>query len=220
MIEAVIFDMDGLLIDSEPYWREAEAKVFGGLSIAPTEEEFERMMGNQIGEVIRHWHKLHPWENPSLAEVELMILDEVARLVKTQSTLMPGAEETIRFLTGKNLPVALASSSPLRLIMDLVTHFGIGGSFNVIRSAEHERYGKPHPAVFLTTAEALHTDPAHCLVFEDSFNGLIAAKAAKMKSVVVPAGLAFGQTRFDIADLKLPSLLEFGEEQFDWLNGR
>jgi mannitol-1-/sugar-/sorbitol-6-/2-deoxyglucose-6-phosphatase len=218
MIEAVIFDMDGLLIDSEPYWREAEAKVFGGLSIAPTEEQFERMMGNQIGEVIRHWHNLHPWENPSLAEVEILILDEVARLVKTQSKLMPGAEETIRFFINKKLPVALASSSPLRLIMDLVSHFGIGGLFNVIRSAEHEKYGKPHPAVFLTTAEALHTDPSRCLVFEDSFNGLIAAKAAKMKSVVVPAGLAFGQPRFDIADLKLPSLLGFGEEQFIMLN--
>ncbi|HLG03309.1 MAG TPA: hexitol phosphatase HxpB [Bacteroidia bacterium] len=212
MIEAAIFDMDGLLIDSEPYWRQAESKIFGKLCVAPSEEEFERMMGNQIGEVIRHWHNLHPWESPALPEVEKMILGEVAHLVKINSQLMPGAEKVIRFFKDQKIPIALASSSPLQLILELVSFYGIGGYFNVIKSAEHERYGKPHPAVFISTAEALHTEPARCLVFEDSFNGVLAAKSAKMKCIAVPAANHFKQTRFDIADFKLRSLVDFSSD--------
>jgi mannitol-1-/sugar-/sorbitol-6-/2-deoxyglucose-6-phosphatase len=218
MIEAAIFDMDGLLVDSEPYWRQAERTIFGKLCIAPSEEDFERMMGNQIGEVIRHWHNLHPWETPGLAEVEENILDEVAALVKLHGKLLPGVEHAIEFFRDKKIPVALASSSPLRLIMNLVSYFGIGGKFNVIRSAENEKYGKPHPAVFLSTAEAMHCEPQHCLVFEDSFNGIVAAKAAKMKCVAVPAANHYDQTRFDIADLKLKSLNDFSEAHWKLLN--
>jgi mannitol-1-/sugar-/sorbitol-6-/2-deoxyglucose-6-phosphatase len=101
--------------------------------------------------------------------------------------------------------------------MNLVSHFGIGGMFNVIRSSEHEKYGKTHPAVFLTTAEALHTAPVNCLVFEDSFNGLIAAKAARMKCVAVPAENHFLNPKFDIADLKLRSLEQFNDARWEEL---
>lgn len=208
MIKAVIFDMDGLLVDSEPWWRVAERNVFGRLSISPTEEDFEKMMGNRIQEVIANWYARHPWEDYDVAKTQNAIVDEVQRLVTGNAQLMPGVTETLEYFGGKNLPIALASSSPLRLINAIVDHYGIRKHFKVIRSAENEKQGKPHPAVFLSTAKELNVLPADCLVFEDSYNGLLAAKAAGMKCVVVPAPEHHAQERFDKADWKWKSLLE------------
>ena len=219
MIEAVIFDMDGLLVDSEPWWRVAEGNVFGRLSQCPTEEDFERMMGNRVQEVIRQWHERYPWENFSEETTMSEIITEVSGLVTGNAQLLPGVKETLQFFAERNLPIALASSSPLQLIRLLMTHYGIYDAFSVVCSAEHESHGKPHPAVFLSAARHLGVDPTRCLVFEDSFNGLIAAKAARMKCVVVPMASHFEQTRFDCADLKLKSLLEFSEAYWKQLNG-
>ena len=99
MIAAVIFDMDGLLVDSEPYWRIAETKIFGNLSVAPTEADFEKMMGRQINEVIEYWYQIHPWENYSLAHTQKQILSEVEKLVIENSVLLPGVLEIISFLS-------------------------------------------------------------------------------------------------------------------------
>ncbi|TND05554.1 MAG: haloacid dehalogenase superfamily protein [Bacteroidetes bacterium] len=211
MIQAVIFDMDGLLVDSEPWWRVAETNVFGQLSRAPGEADFERMMGNRIQEVIKQWYQRHPWENADFETVQDRIIGEVDRLVKENTGLLPGVGNCIRFFEERKIPVALASSSPYRLIESLMRHYGLYDRFSLVCSAENEPFGKPHPAVFLTAAHNMQTDPLHTLVFEDSFNGVIAAKAARMKCVAVPAAEAQGQTRFDAADLKLRSLEDWDE---------
>jgi sugar-phosphatase len=99
------------------------------------------------------------------------------------------------------------------LIDAVVDKFGIRNYFEILQSAESERYGKPHPGVFLTAAERLGVEPTACLVFEDSLAGLIAGKAARMKVVAVPAPHDVGQPGFAIADLKLRSLRQFGAEE-------
>lgn len=219
MIEAVIYDMDGLLVDSEPWWRVAETNVFGKLSVAPSEADFERMMGNRIQEVIQQWYDKHPWPDFSIEKTQNEIVDEVARLVIANATLLPGVVESLQFFIDKKITIALASSSPLRLIRQLMTHYGIYDAFSVVCSAEYESFGKPHPAVFLSAARHLGTDPLRCLVFEDSFNGVIAAKAARMKCIAVPAKEHAAQTRFQCADLVLNSLEEFGEDVWGKVNG-
>lgn len=211
--------MDGLIVDSEPWWRVAESNVFGRLSRSPSEADFELMMGRQIKEVILHWHAVAPWENFSLEETQKEILAEVARLVKENAQLLPGVIDTLEFFKKKDLAIGLASSSPLHLIRDLMQHYGLLNRFSVICSAEFESHGKPHPAVFIKAAQELGVDAHHCLVLEDSFNGLISAKAARMKCIVVPEKNSFSQSRFDIADLKLSSLTEFSEEKWNLLNG-
>jgi HAD superfamily hydrolase (TIGR01509 family) len=218
MIAAAIYDMDGLIVDSEPWWRVAESNVFGRLSRSPSEADFEMMMGRQIKEVIHHWYSIAPWENFSLEETQKEILSEVARLVKENAQLLPGVIESLQFFKKKDLALALASSSPLHLIRDLMQHYGLLNHFKVICSAEFESHGKPHPAVFIKAAQELGIDPQHCLVLEDSFNGLISAKAARMKCIAVPEKKSFHQTRFDIADLKLSSLAEFSEKDWEILN--
>lgn len=218
MVQAVIFDMDGLLIDSEPHWREAEKAVFAPLGLHLTDQQCMQTMGLRIDEVVRHWHQRHPWPSPSLAEVEEDIVQQVQNLIEASGTAMEGVADTLAFFREKGIRLGLASSSKLRLINCVLDKLGIREAFAVVHSAEFEDYGKPHPAIFLTAAQMLQTDPTACLVFEDSFNGLIAAKAARMKTVAVPEGEAFLQTRFDIADLKLRSLREFTPAHFDQLN--
>lgn len=211
MIEAVIFDMDGLLVDSEPLWRVAETNVFGHLSVAPTEVDFEKMMGNRIQEVIARWYTKHPWDDFSIEKTQKEIVEEVGRLVVTTAELMPGVVNVFDQLRMENseLKMALASSSPLSLIEQITKHFGIYDHFDVVCSAEFEKQGKPAPDVFLTAARLLATDADNCLVFEDSYNGVLAAKNAGMKCVAVPAKEYFNDPRFDIADVKLRSLLDF-----------
>ncbi len=204
--------MDGLLVDSEPWWREAETNVFGSLSKAPDPADFEEMMGNRIEEVIARWRVKHPWQGMSDEAVKVAIVDEVQRLVTTHAQLMPGVRELLEWLHAKKLPVALASSSPLRLIRGLMQFYGIYHYFHVVCSAEVEEYGKPHPAVFITAARHLGVAAHEILVFEDSFNGVIAAKAARMKCVAVPAPEHASQNRFAAADLVLPSLTRMDEQ--------
>ncbi len=209
-IRAAIFDMDGLLIDSEPWWRVAERSVFGRLSVAPSEEDFEKMMGNRIQEVISNWYAKHPWANYNLEETQNAIVDEVQRLVTTNAELMPGVIEALEYFKTKQLPTALASSSPLRLINALITFYKIDHYFTIVRSAEFEQRGKPHPDVFLTTAKALNVSPENCLVFEDSYNGVLAAKAAGMKCVAIPVAEHAAQERFKVADEVWGSLAQIG----------
>jgi sugar-phosphatase len=200
MLKAVIFDMDGLLVDSEPWWRVAETNVFGRLSVAPNEEDFEKMMGNRIQEVIAAWHAKHPWENFNAEETMNEIVNEVGNLVVEHAQLMPGVNETLQFLQERKIRTALASSSPMRLIRKITDGYGISSYFEQLHSAETEQRGKPHPDVFLTAAKSMNVDPLNCIVLEDSYNGVLAAKAASMKCIAVPAKEHFEQERFSIAD--------------------
>ena len=218
MIEAVIYDMDGVLLDSEPLWHEAEIKIFAAVGLNLTVAMCLETTGTAVDEMIALRFRRHPWEGKTQKEVRHEIIDAVELLIQERGELLPGVKDSIAYFQQKNLPLALASSSPMQLIDASLKKFAIRHSFRIIHSAEHEDYGKPHPAVFLSTARRLHIDPMHCLVIEDSVNGLIAAKAAKMKTIAVPAAQQFDDERFSIADVKLHSLAEFSEEHWLKLN--
>jgi sugar-phosphatase len=217
MLEAAIFDMDGLLVDSEPLWRRAEQQVFPRVGLHLTDEMCSQTTGVRLDEVVRLWYGRQPWSGPTVDEIEAQITATVCDLVAAEARPMEGVAEILAFFRQRGYHIALASSSSSRLIQVVVDRFGLGSYFDLLQSAEAEPYGKPHPGVFLAAARGLGVEPTRCLVFEDSFTGLIAAKAARMKAVVIPAPHDFGQSRFDIADLKLRSLLDFGEEHLTCL---
>lgn len=208
-MEAVIFDMDGLLIDSEPFWQQGEISVFSKVGIDLNETMCLQTIGLRLDEAVKHWYQFKPWDSRSLQDVEQEILDEVSSLILQKGQAMEGVYEVLELFKVNNIKIGLASSSPSHLIDAVVKKLEIDGYFDALVSAEHEKYGKPHPAVFLSAAEQLEVSPTNCLVFEDSFNGLIAAKAARMKAVVIPQPEEFDQQRFSIADIKLRSLREF-----------
>jgi len=218
MIDAVIFDMDGVLLNSEPFWQEAEIDIFATVGIHLTRTQCIETTGLPVNDVVAYRYNQNPWKQKSLEQVSNEILTGVELRVRGRAVLLDGVMGVLEFFNNRRIPTALASSSAMRLINTVLNKFSMENTFRVIHSAEQEEYGKPHPAVFLTTAKHLGIPPVHCLVIEDSFNGLIAAKAARMKTVVVPMAEQWNEARFDIADSKLKSLTEFSEQQWNCLN--
>jgi beta-phosphoglucomutase-like phosphatase (HAD superfamily) len=212
---ASIFDMDGLLIDSEILWHQAEIEILGDLGVPLAADGCRNTKGMFVGEVTEFWHEQYPWASPSPAEVAVTIVDRVIALVLAKGDLKPGAEHAIAMCVERELPMAVASSSQYRLIVAALDHFGLRQHFALIHSAEDEEYGKPHPAVFLTAASKLGADPRRCLVWEDAPAGVLAAKAASMACVAVPEQGEEGQAAFGLADLVLGSLLEMDEARWD-----
>jgi HAD superfamily hydrolase (TIGR01509 family) len=218
MISAVIFDLDGIIIESEPLWKEVEKKVFAGIGLNLTTEMCRRTVGLDTNDTIKFWYTERPWNGKSIEQLYGEIIQEMRDTMQEKVELKEGFLITLQMIKRKSIPVAVATSSPRVLIETALNKFNILGEFDVLNSSEKEEYGKPHPGVYLTTAQKLQTDPRNCLAFEDSFNGAIAAKAARMKVVTVPDPADFNDRRFDFSDLKLSSLLEFTEEKFDLLN--
>ena len=210
-IEGLIFDMDGLLIDSEPLWLRAEQLVFATVGINLTEEMCRDTTGVRIDEVVRLRHAEKPWANKALAQVAAEILTEVQRLATSEGEALPGVREVLAACARSKLKIALASSSPLRMIEAVISHLGLSQYFSVLCSAADEEHGKPHPAVYLTTAARMGLAPESCLAFEDSIPGVLAARAAGMRVVAVPDRHQFNREEFAVADIKLASLAEFPE---------
>lgn len=185
-IQAVVFDMDGVLLDSEPLWRAVEREVFGRLGIEVTEEDLMRTMGVRVADVVEGWHRRHPWGGPTPGEIAEEIVDRVAETIEREGQLNEGSVDAIDHLRGLGLPLALASSSPMRLIRAVLSMGGLEGRFDVVVTAEEEERGKPDPAVYLTAARRLGVSPERCLAIEDSLAGIEAAKAAGMVCIALP----------------------------------
>jgi len=207
-MRALIFDMDGVLVDSEPLWRLAERQVFAEVGLELTDADCERTMGMRTDEVIEHWFRLSPWEGATLAEVEAQLQGRMRELIAEQATAMPGVEESIAMARAQGLALGLATSSAPPLIEAVLTTLGLGDVFEITHSAIEEEMGKPHPAVFLTTARLLGFEPAECVAIEDSMAGVRSGIAAGMRVIAVPPPHLFDDAGYDAADIKLHSLKE------------
>jgi len=218
MIKAIIFDFDGIIIDSEPLWVEAEMRIFKSVGVELTPEMCRQTTGLSTPNTLQYWYNIHHWTGKSVFQLYKEIMEAMQILIFEKADLKEGYLDVLQFFVEKNLPIAVASSSPLKLITTALKKFHLFDFFKIISSAENEEYGKPHPALYLGAARKLGVDPVNCLAFEDSFNGAIAAKAARMKLVTVPDIHDFTSTRFDFADLKLASLKDFKAKVFDQLD--
>lgn len=212
MINAVIFDMDGLLIDSEPYWRQAELTAFRTVGVELSDEDMDYTMGRRIDEVVAHWYHERPWAGKSQRDIQALIVDKVIELIRAEGQLLPGVLKSLELLKRMELPMAVASSSADEIINAVVDTFNIRHYFDYIYSAEHETHGKPHPGVYISAANLLGVPPHRCLAIEDSPSGVLSAKAAKMLCVVVPETENKHHRYVQIADAIIDSLEEFDEE--------
>lgn len=213
-ILAVILDMDGILIDSERHWQLTERAIFAELGVDLSDDLLVETRGLRTEEMVAHWSARFSLDG---RDPEALMADYDQRMVekmKKQVPLMEGARELIHLFSELGLPLALATCSTEEHIDAVMEKHGLRDSFDLLVSAAVNMPGKPHPEVFLQTASLLKVDPTRCLVFEDSFNGLVAAKAARMKVVAMPDPLEYEQERFGAADLKIRSLKEFTIETF------
>ena len=206
--DAVIYDMDGVLTDSEPLWKIAMLEVFQGVGCSLTKEDFQKTVGLRIDEVIKYWYAVAPWKNSSPEEVEKAIIDKMVELLKAQATPLPGVLASLHYFAQQGKKIGLATSSYNILIYTILDTLSVRSYFNAVHSAEDEAFGKPHPAVYLSAAASLGCAPQRCLVIEDSLNGIISGKAARMKVVCVPEKTHHPEPKLILADLILDNLNE------------
>lgn len=218
MIQAVIFDMDGVIIDSEPLWRRGEIEIFKSVGVQLTDEMCRQTVGLRLDEAVKHWHNIFHWKNKTFKQLEDEIINKLIEFINEESVPVNGVNEVLEMLRNKNIRTALASSSAIKIIETVLNKFKLKDKFAVINSAEQMRYGKPHPEIYLDTANKLGINPQNCLAIEDSFNGLLSAKSSRMKAVVIPEEHNKNDKRFAIADVQLNSLVDFNETIFNQLN--
>jgi len=211
-MRAVIFDMDGLLIDSEPLWRRAEREVFAEVGLHLTDADCERTTGLRTDDLVGFWFDLFPWSGPSQESVGAAINARAVELVEQHGVAMPGAVEAVEAARAAGFAVGLATSSFDELIVTVIRKIGLRDAFEVTASGTDEKAGKPDPAVYLTAARKLGVDPRLCVAVEDSTVGVRAARAAAMRVIAVPAPHHFHLPGFGDADVKLRSLEEFSVE--------
>jgi mannitol-1-/sugar-/sorbitol-6-/2-deoxyglucose-6-phosphatase len=211
LLNTVIFDMDGLLIDSEPLWNEAATEIFKGYDIHLTPQQYATTTGMRTKEFINWWFSYFKIAVKDNCIVEKEIIDKVIELVVKKGRPMPGLAHIFNFFIDRNFKLGLASSSPADLIDVVVSQLQVRDHLHAISSAAKLKYGKPHPEVYLNCAAELGSAPMECICFEDSFPGMIAVKAAGMKCVVVPDAERNKDPRWSAADLKISSLQNFNE---------
>ncbi|UMB61215.1 hexitol phosphatase HxpB [Lutibacter sp. A80] len=201
-----IFDMDGVIIDSEPLWRQAQIETLLKYNITISISDcIKYTMGKRIEEVALIWCRLHKLTiNPKILETSIINL--VINLIQTKGEAKKGLYTLLDFLAANNYNIALATSSSLPVINAVFNRLSIAKYFKVVCSADNEVYGKPHPAIYINTAKKLGVNIANCFVLEDSITGLIAAKAASMHTFVIPENNL--DPRFSLADHLFSSMLE------------
>lgn len=219
-MKAVIFDMDGLLIDSEPFWQSAEREVFGSLGIEVTEVHSSVTSRMTTREVTEYWFRFKPWKGISIPDIEMKVIKEVGELIGLHGKIMPGVMETLVYFRQAGYKIGLATNAPAVLIPKVLKKLNIESCFDAVLSAESVTKGKPAPDIYIQMASNLSVDAAQCIVFEDSKSGMAAALAAGMTVVAVPAGNQYDHAEFDAAHLKIGSLIDLTADQVQDLNHR
>jgi sugar-phosphatase len=210
-LNTVIFDMDGLLIDSEPLWKLAADELFLDYGKQLTTRQYAVTTGLRTKEFLEYWFRHFNLPGDELYDAEKKIVTTVTDLVKQKGKPMPGVSHIFDFFQEHRFKIGLATSSAPGLINVVIDLLGIRPHLQAISSADDLAYGKPHPEVYLNCADKLEVQPAQCICFEDSFNGMIAVKAAKMKCIMVPSLHDHKNPAWEAADLKISTLNNFNE---------
>ncbi len=202
-----MFDLDGVLIDSEPVWEQVRRRVVaehGGHWDADTQD---RLMGMSTGEWSRYLSAELGVRLPA-PEVADAVIEAMAARYREHLPLLPGAVDSVRRMAGR-WPLGLASSSPRSLIDTVLDAASLRSSFAAVMSTEEVAHGKPAPDIYLAVAGRLGKPPATCAAVEDSSNGLRAAAAAGLAVIAVPhPKYPPAPDALDAARLVLPSLEE------------
>jgi HAD superfamily hydrolase (TIGR01509 family) len=184
VIEAVVFDLDGVLVDSEEIWDEARRQLVAERGGRWHERAQRDMMGMSSREWARYMHE-ELGVRESSEEISEAVVRRLEALYRERLPLIPGAVEAVRRI-GARWPLGVASSSN-RPLIDLVLELsGLAPHFRATVSSEEVEQGKPAPDVYLEAARRLGCDPARCAAIEDSENGIRSAAAAGMRVVAIP----------------------------------
>ena len=205
MIDAVVFDLDGVIIDSEDVWDDVRQQLAEERGGRWREEASRDMMGMSSPEWSRYMHDVIGLrESPE--EINAEVVRRMEEIYRTSLPLIPGAAEAVERLAAR-WPLGLASSSNRELIDFVLDVSGLGRLFQATVSSEEVPRGKPAPDVFLEAARRLAVSPERCAAVEDSENGIRSAKAAGMRTIAIPnPGFPPAQDALAEADVVLDSV--------------
>ncbi|MFI7706615.1 HAD family hydrolase [Nonomuraea sp. NPDC049480] len=178
-----MFDLDGVLVDSEPVWEEVRRAFVAGHGGTWQPDTQSRLMGMSTAEWAAYLHELGV--RPAPGQIARGVVDQMAARYRDDVPLMPGAVEAVRRLSG-HLTLGLASSSPRRLIDVVLDAAELKECFAATVSTEEVERGKPAPDGYLEAARRMELDPRGCVAVEDSSNGLRSAHAAGMRVIAIP----------------------------------
>ena len=207
-IKAVIFDMDGVLIDSEPLWRMAMIKGFTDIGIPFTDEDCKKTTGLRFIEVVEFWFDYYKITTVSTTDFENNVTNNLIDLIFTNGKEMAGVLDILTYLKQQSIKIGLATSSSEKLMHSVLQKLVINPYFNSTVSAQFLQYGKPHPEVYLLCAKQLQIKPANCLVIEDSVNGIIAGKAAQMLVLGLVYEENMNNLKFNVADFTCKNMID------------
>lgn len=205
-LRAIVFDLDGVLVETEVWWDEVRAEFAAGLGKPWTEADREMIMGTNTAEWRAIMRRILGLDMPE-AEIERLVVGGMLeRYEKRGAPEIDGAVDVVRGLAGR-YSLAVASSAPPVLIEAALADLGIRALISTVASSDEVPAGKPAPDVFLLAARRLGVDPAECLVVEDSKNGVLAARAAGMRVALVPnAGIPPAAGAREAATYVVPTL--------------
>lgn len=207
-IKAIIFDMDGVIIDSEPLWRRIMIQSFTEIGIPFTDSDCRITTGLRFKEVAKFWFDKHGIDSISIEDFDKLVIERLSELIRKEGQPMKGVNQALITLKKQNYKIGIGTSSNTDFMNTVVDALNLRSYFEVLCSAEHLPYGKPHPEVFLNCAAQLGVNPKECMVIEDSINGIVAAKAAQMKVIAIPDEESKHNPKFVLADYMLGSLEE------------
>jgi mannitol-1-/sugar-/sorbitol-6-/2-deoxyglucose-6-phosphatase len=219
VIRACVFDMDGVLIDTEPVWRRVERDVFARVGVELTDDQLRETWGKRIEEVVDHWYRVRAWDGVRPRAVQREIVREMVQHVRADGVALPGAVEAINAARDAGLRIAIASSSSHELIDAVVDRLGIEPLVDGVCSADDEILGKPDPGVYRSAARMLGFAPDECVAVEDSPAGVRSALAAGMLCVAVRPHGPLG-AEVSGAEVVLDSLVDFTPQLLERLQSR
>lgn len=206
MIKSVIFDMDGVMIDSEPLWERTEKIMMAGKGLEYTPVYREKIVGlgqRDSAKLLKRTFALD-LEIEDIINERLSILRDI---YNKELELNQGLIELLNELTDNKFKIALASSSPYKVIKFVLDKFDINEYYETVVSGDFVERGKPEPDIYLYTANQLGLKPGSCVVIEDSINGIISAKKAGMRCIAVP-DKRLDPAGFERADIILNSVTD------------
>ncbi|GAA1646585.1 HAD family phosphatase [Kribbella alba] len=184
-LQAVLWDMDGTLVDSEPVWARVQLDLLTSLGASWTVEDCINLVGSDLGDAVKAWMARIPEGAIEPEELAERMYGEVVRSLKEEVVFRPGAVELLRALNAEGIPCALVSASH-RVMIDAVLAHLPPDLYDVIVAGDEVTHGKPHPEPYLTAARELGVDPADCIVIEDSPGGTASGTAAGAFVIAVP----------------------------------
>jgi sugar-phosphatase len=207
-----VFDLDGLLIDSERLWEKAQMAAFAEEGLDLTLEMQHSTTGMRLKEAMGIWQGYFPEAVLDASRLNARMNAYMIREFGKNGAVLPGAVRALDLCADAGCRLAIASSSPPEVIAAALRTLALADRFHAVVSAVLEIHGKPHPAVFLSAAARLGAEPGRCIAFEDSVAGVRAAKAAGMFCVAVPEAHNRGREEYAIADRIFATLESFSPD--------